>query len=131
MASARDAHDDWYDDEPCGDAGPERARTPAPRPLALVGRAPLAFELVAPDSFDAAQIIADRLRAGTPVLVDFHGVDRELAGRLTDFCSGLVYAVEGTLQHIGREALLLAPRHLDLSGDAASGIREPGFYNRS
>jgi cell division inhibitor SepF len=131
MVSARDAHDDWYDDEPRGDAGAERGGTRAPHPLALVDRAPLAFELVAPDSFDAAQTIADRLRAGTPVLVDLQGVDRELAGRLTDFCSGLVYAVEGTLQHVGRETLLLAPRRLDLSGDAASAIREPGFYNRS
>jgi cell division inhibitor SepF len=130
MVSARDAHDDRYDDEPNGDSGAERGRT-APRSLALVGHATLAFELVAPDSFDVAQTIADRLRAGTPVLLDFHGVDRELTGRLTDFCSGLVYAVEGTLQHVGREVLLLAPRHLDLSGDAASAIREPGFYNRS
>ena len=132
MVSARDAHDDWYeDDEPYGDAGAERDRAPAPRPLALVGRARLAFELVTPDSFEAAQTIADRLRAGAPVLVDFHGVDRDLAGRLTDFCSGLVYAVEGTLQHVGREVLLLAPSHVDIFGDAASAVREPGFYNRS
>jgi cell division inhibitor SepF len=132
MVSARDAYDDdrHEGDEPYGGAGAERGRS-APRPLALVDHASLAFELVAPESFEAAQSIADRLRAGTPVVVDFHGVDRELAGRLTDFCSGLVYAVEGTLQHLGGEALLLAPRHLDLSGDAASAIREPGFYNRS
>ena len=97
----------------------------------MVGRSRLAFEVVAPDSFEVAQTIADRLRAGVPVLVDFSGVDRDLTGRLTDFCSGLVYAVEGTLQLIGREVLLLAPSHVDLSGDAASAVREPGFYNRS
>ncbi len=132
MVSARDAHDDWYeDDEPYGDAGAERDQAPAQRPLSLVGRSRLAFEMVAPDSFEVAQTIADRLRAGTPVLVDLHGVDRDLAGRLTDFCSGLVYAVEGTLQHVGREVLLLAPSHVDVSGDVASAVREPGFYNRS
>ena len=39
MVSARDAYDDWYeDDEPYGDAGAEWDRTPASRPLALVGR---------------------------------------------------------------------------------------------
>ena len=63
--------------------------------------------------------------------MDFGGVDRDLAGRLTDFCSGLIYAVEGTLQLVGREVLLLAPGDVDISGDAASAIREPGFYNRS
>jgi cell division inhibitor SepF len=132
MVSARDAHDDWFEDEePYGDAGAEWDREPAPRPLSLVGRRRLAFEVVAPDSFEAAQTIADRLRAGAPVLVNLHGADRDLAGRLTDFCSGLAYAVEGTLQHIGREVFLLAPSHVDISGDAASAVREPGFYNRS
>jgi cell division inhibitor SepF len=132
MVSARDAYDDWYEDgEPYGDAGAEWDRSPAPRRIALAGRAQVAFELVTPDSFEAAQTIADRLCAGVPVLVDLCGVDRDLAGRLTDFCSGLVYAVEGALQHVGREVLLLAPRTMDVSGDAASAVREPGFYNRS
>lgn len=132
MVSARDAYDEGYeDDEPYGIAGPEWDRTPASRSLELVARSRQAFELVAPDSFETAQVIADRLRAGVPVLVDLHGVDRELAGRLTDFCSGLVYAVEGTLQHIGRDVLLLAPSNARISGDAASAVREPGFYNRS
>jgi cell division inhibitor SepF len=131
MVSARDAYDDWYDDEePYGDAGTAWDQAPASRPLSLVTRPRLSFELVRPDSFDAAQTIADRLRSGTPVLVDLHGVDRALAGRLTDFCSGLVYAVEGSLQHVGRNALLLAPEHMDVSGDAASVVREPGFHNR-
>ena len=87
--------------------------------------------MVAPDGFEAAQTIADRLRAGVPVLVDFRGADRDLTGRVTDFCSGLVYAVEGTLQLVGRDVLLLAPGYVDVSGDAASAVREPGFYNRS
>ncbi len=130
MVSARDAYDDWYDDEPYGGAGDEWDRSPV-RPLALVGRPRLAFQLVKPDGFEMAQTIADCLRAGAPVLVDFRGVDRELVGRLMDFCSGLAYAVEASLQHIGREVLLLAPSHVDVSGDAASGVREPGFYNRS
>ena len=130
MVSARDAYDDWYDDEPYGDAGDEWDRSPA-RPLAQVGRPRLAFELVRPDGFEAAQTIADCLRAGAPVLVDLRGLDREMAGRLMDFCSGLAYAVGASLQHIGREVLLLAPSPVDVSGDVASAVREPGFYNRS
>jgi cell division inhibitor SepF len=131
MVSARDAYDDWYDDDDqYGEAGAASDQAPASRRLALAARPRLAFEVVAPDSFEAAQTIADRLRGGTSVLVDFHGVDRALVGRLTDFCSGLVYAVEGSLQHAGRDVLLLAPSNVDVSGDEASGVREPGFYNR-
>jgi cell division inhibitor SepF len=130
MVSARDTYDDWYEDDgPGGEVG-ERGQY-APRSLELVRPAQLAFELVAPESFEVAQTIADRLRAGAPVLVDLGGCDQPLKGRLTDFCSGLVYALEGTLQHVGREVLLLAPDHVDVSGDEASAVREPGFYNRS
>ena len=67
----------------------------------------------------------------SPVLVDLRGCSAQLSGRLTDFCSGLAYALEGTLQPIGREVILLTPRHVDVSGDEASAVREPGFYNRS
>ena len=129
MVTARDAYDDWYeDDEPYGRGVWDE--DVAPRPLSLVVRPRLEFELVAPDRFDAAQTIADRLRTGTPVLVDFHGVERALAGRLTDFCSGLVYAVEGGLQQVGPDVLLLTPDHVDVSGDEASDVRGPGFHNR-
>jgi cell division inhibitor SepF len=132
MVSARDSHDDRYDDqEPGGDAGAGWDRRPAPRPLELVGRPRQSFELVRPESFEAAQTIADSVRAGIPVLVDLHGCDPELAGRLTDFCSGLAYAVEGALQLIGREVLLVAAHTLDVHGDVASAVRAPGFYNRS
>jgi hypothetical protein len=132
MVTARDAYDDWYeDDEPYGEAGERRYESSPSRPLELVRRTRLAFELIAPESFEEAQTIADRLRAGAPVLVDLRPCDPRLAGRLLDFCSGLVYAVEGTLQHVGREVLLLTPSHVVVSGDEASAVREPGFYNRS
>jgi cell division inhibitor SepF len=129
--TAGDAYDDWYeDDEPYGDLE-ERRRGSSPRPLEVVRPARLAFELIAPESYEDAKTVADRLRGGAPVLIDFRGADRELAGRLTDFASGLVYALGGTLQQVGREVLLLTPNNVDLSGDEASAVREPGFYNRS
>ena len=132
MVTARDAHDNWYEDDDRLD-DPEHeweAGSRDARRLELVGRARLAFETVAPESFEAAQAVADRLREGRPVLLDFHGCDPRLAGRLTDFASGLVYALGGTLQLVGREVVLLAPSHVDLSGDEASGVGSPGFYNR-
>jgi cell division inhibitor SepF len=136
MVSVRDAYDDWYDDagyagdEPCAAAEPRRRENTAPRPLSLVRPAPLAFELVRPEDFEVAQRIADRLRDGASVLVDFAGCEGKLASRLTDFASGVVYALGGSLQHVGDEVLLLAPGHLLVSGDEASEVRAPGFYNR-
>ena len=132
MVTSRDAYDDRYEDEERhGEAGDRWDDGPA-RPFELVRRPRVAFDVVTtPESFEVAQTIADRLRGGTPVLVDLRGCSAQLSGRLMDFCSGLAYALEGTLQHIGREVILLAPSHVDVSGDEASAVREPGFYNRS
>jgi FtsZ-interacting cell division protein YlmF len=138
MVSARDAYDDWYeDDEPYGDAGASRSEhaasryeDAAPRPLSLVRRADLTFEVVRPEDFEAAQRVADRLRAGASVLLDFEDCDGALAGRLTDFASGLVYALGGSLQHVGDSVLLLTPSDMTVSGDELSDIRTAGFYNR-
>jgi len=131
MVTARDAYDDRYEDDERSQ-GPEDDWPPRPsRRLDLVRRSELSFQLIAPEKYEDAQMIADRLRAGAPVVIDFRGVDRELAGRLTDFASGLVYALEGTLQYVGRGVLLLTPSNVDLSGDEASAVREPGFFNRS
>jgi cell division inhibitor SepF len=131
MVSARDAYDDWYeDDEPYGDADVGRYDQSSSRPLSLVRPARLAFEVVRPEDFEAAQRIADRLRVGAPVLIDLEGSDVALAGRLTDFASGLVYALGGSLQHVGSTVLLLTPSHMTVSGDELSDIRGPGFHNR-
>jgi FtsZ-interacting cell division protein YlmF len=137
MGSARDAYD-WYDaDDPYADTGGRwdepRARwdeARSPRRLSVVRPAPLAFELVRPVDFESAQRIADRLRDGASVLVDFEGCERALVGRLMDFASGLVYAVGGQLQHVGDQVVLLTPSHLDVSGDEASDVRASAFYNR-
>ena len=127
MVRAESEHDEWYRDDP-----PMRAssRASEARPLGLVRAAKFAVQLVAPESFEVAQTIADRLRAGASVVIDFHDCAPELTGRLTDFCSGLAYAVGGSLQHVGADVVLLTPETVDVSGDEASGVRSPGFFNR-
>jgi Cell division protein SepF len=138
MVSASDAYDDCYDDDgPYADSGGRWDEPssrwdggPVPRRLSVVRPDPLAFELVRPVDFESAQRIADRLRDGVSVLVDFEGCERALVGRLMDFASGLVYALGGRLQHVGDQVVLLTPSHLDVSGDEASDVRASGFYNR-
>jgi cell division inhibitor SepF len=128
---AGDAHRDLFErwglgDPPVGDFAPSSAGR-----LELVRRQESTFHLIAPDDFDAAQQVADLFREGEPVVVDLQDCDRLLAGRLIDFCSGLVYALDGTLQHVGREVVMLLPSRASLSGDEHMQIREPGFFNRS
>ena len=121
--------DDIYAQEPSSErlAG----RDGSVRPLALVRPQRLEFGLVAPQSFAEAQQIADRFRHDTPVIVDLQGCEAALAKRLVDFCSGLTYALDGSLQIIDRGILVLAPRTVELSGEATVGLRAKGFYNQA
>ncbi len=121
-------YDDIYSDEPLRRSPPVRER--AARPLALVRPPRLGFSLVTPRDFEAAQQIADHLRADSLVIVDLESCGRDLAERLTDFCSGLTYALEGSLQHISAQILLLAPHNVDLSSEALGGLRERRFFNQ-
>ena len=115
---------------PSGDnAGADEPLVELPS-LALVRAPQLEFGLLAPQSFDDAQQIADRFRSAVPTLVNLQGCEAGLAKRLIDFCSGLVYALDGRLQFAATGVLLLAPRDVELSGDERAGLREGSFFNQ-
>ena len=109
---------------------PQQARQGAAKPLALVRPPRIEFSLVTPQDFDDAQQIADRLRADTPVIVDLQSCGRDLSKRLTDFCSGLTYALEGSLQFIVEKVVLLVPHNVELSSEASGGLQEMRFFNQ-
>jgi cell division inhibitor SepF len=125
----RDDLDEIYRDEPLVGGRPLRER--APRPLALVRPPHLEVLVVMPNEFADAQQIADRLRAGGPVILDLQSSGRELSRRLTDFCSGLSYALDARLQLIGEQVVLLAPQNLELSSEAPSALQERRFFNQA
>ena len=107
-----------------------QARQRAARPLAVVRPPRIEFSLVTPQDFDDAQQIAARLRADSPVIVDLQSCGRDLSKRLTDFCSGLTYALEGSLQYIGETVVLLAPHKVELASEAPGGLHERRFFNQ-
>ena len=121
-----DYHDYGDDDESTAPAEYERAA----RPLAVVRPQRLAFSLVTPQDFEAAQRIADNLRADTPVIVDLQACGRDLAERLIDFCSGLTYALDGGMQRVGDKIFLLTPRNVEVSAEERARLIEKGFFNQ-
>lgn len=121
-------YDEIYRDEPLRRSA--SMREPSARPLALVRPLRVRFSLVTPGDFDAAQQIADHLRADRLVIVDLESCGPELAKRLTDFCSGLTYALEANVEYIGEKVMLLTPHAAEVSSDALGGLRERRFFNQ-
>ncbi|HHY07678.1 MAG: cell division protein SepF [Lawsonella sp.] len=64
---------------------------------------------VSPKSYAEAELIGKRFREGNPVVVDLSRLDTALGQRLIDFSSGLVFAMDGSLERIARKVFLLSP----------------------
>ncbi len=81
-----------------------------------------------PKGFNDAQQVGDRLKAGTPVILNLQGLDRELQRRLIDFSSGLCYALSGTMSKAAEQVFLLTPQNVEVSDDDKERLRNQGLY---
>ena len=83
--------------------------------------------VVAPARFADAQEIGDRLKDDQPVIVNLQVVDRDLARRMIDFCSGLAYALSGSMEKVADQVFLLAPTNVKVSDEERLRLAERGF----
>lgn len=85
---------------------------------------PVQVIVLEPVSFDDSQKVADYLRGSQPVVINFEGTDGVVAKRMTDFVSGTLYALNGTMKKIGRNILVCAPRNVNI--DAGAAMQDEG-----
>ena len=74
--------------------------------------------VIEPVSFDDSQKVADFLRNDQPVVVNFETTEPAVRKRMTDFISGTIYALNGTIRTIGPNILVCAPRNVDIDAEA-------------
>lgn len=94
------------------DAAPLRAvPNAADRPAAPQVK----IHTIEPRSYAEAQSIADKFKAGQPVIVNLLGTDAELCKKLLDFAAGLTYGLDGSIQKVSDRVYMLSPRNVDVS----------------
>jgi len=108
---------------------PRRTVMPQARPKVHV---------VAPVSFSDAQEIADRFKSNQPVIVNLQlrsegdqgdaAVDRALARRMIDFCSGVTYALSGSMDRVADQVFLLTPSNVEVSAEEKRRLQDQGLY---
>jgi cell division inhibitor SepF len=105
-----------------------RAAPPTPlRPLPNPGPTPK-VHVASPTEFADAQEIADRFRTGQPVIVNLGNAYRELAHRMIDFCSGVAYALGGTMDKVADKVFLMTPSNVEVSAEEKRRLQERGLY---
>ncbi|MCD8241099.1 MAG: cell division protein SepF, partial [Lachnospiraceae bacterium] len=70
-----------------------------------------------PTLFDEAREITDTLINNCTVVLNFEGLDVEVAQRIIDFTSGSCYAIGGNLRKVSNYIFIMTPRNVDLAGD--------------
>lgn len=91
---------------------------------ATVGTKP---QLVVPRTFDDAEDFGDRLRSGVPILLNLKELDKAMARRILDFCSGLCYGLRAKMDRAGSGVFLLIPADIQLSADDYQAVRDSGL----
>jgi cell division inhibitor SepF len=85
-------------------------------------------QVVAPARFSDAQEIGDLVKANHPVIVNLQSSERDLARRMIDFCSGLTYALSGSMEKVADQVFLLTPSNVDIPPEERRRLTEPGVF---
>ena len=109
---------------------PTSGVTVTPRPTVVRPITPMhgaKVHLVAPSRFADAQEIGDRFRNGQPVIVNLQSNDRELSRRMIDFCSGVTYALSGSMDKVDDQVFLLTPANVEVSAEERRRLHERNY----
>lgn len=75
-----------------------------------------------PDDFNDAQLIANNLCNGKTTVLNMEGIEIYEAQRIIDFISGCCYAIDGSLEAISSNIFIIAPAATEVSGDLIEEI---------
>lgn len=85
-------------------------------------------QVVAPARFSDAQEIGDMVKSSMPVIVNLQASEKDLARRMIDFCSGLTYAVGGSMEKVAESVFLLTPSNVEVSAEERQRLQENGLF---
>ncbi|MDH2393466.1 cell division protein SepF [Streptomyces sp. HNM0663] len=96
-----------------GAAGPSAARDSAEQRRMVVLRVQI---------FADAREVAEYLVARIPVLLDLTSADADVAKRVLDFSSGVVFGLGSAMHRVDRNVFLLTPVGTEVEGVAAAAV---------
>ena len=73
--------------------------------------------LFEPRSYEEAESIAQHLKARKACVVNLHRLQRDYAQRTIDFLTGVVVALDGTIQKVGHNVILCTPHSVNVGGE--------------
>ncbi len=97
-------------------------------PLESAPRAPVETKVIVARNFSDAQVLADGIRSGRPMVLDLRSTEPEMVRRLVDFTSGLTYALDGKMAKISQGVILVSPAGVAVSSEELDRLATLGLY---
>lgn len=80
--------------------------------------------LFEPRSFEESEEVARYLKEKRAAVVNLHRLQRDYAQRTIDFLTGVVFALDGTIQKIGHNVILCTPETIGVQGEISLSLDE-------
>lgn len=124
--------EDIAQDEPrqerVGEEPVRESRRPAPRPAAPVSaKDQVNMVIVKSGDYSDARTVAEHILNHRAVLLNLENCNKEMAQRILDFLSGVVYALGGDLQRVAHSTYAVTPRNVGLQGELLDNMRGEEF----
>lgn len=73
--------------------------------------------LFEPREFDEAEEIANHIKARRACTINLHRMPNEYRQRLIDFLTGVIFAVDGSINRVGADVILCSPKTMQVGGE--------------
>lgn len=112
------------DDIPVPSASSKRSKV-----VNINATAQLKVVVVQPLSYNDAPEIVDHLKVKKPVVVNLEKLESGVAGKIFDFLSGAVFALDGSMQKVSSGILLIVPNTMGIMGDFSDELKTQGIFD--
>ncbi|PWM39630.1 MAG: hypothetical protein DBX52_04450 [Clostridiales bacterium] len=101
---------------------------PAAKPASpAAARGQVNMVIIKSSDYGDARTVADHILGNRAVLLNLENFNKEMAQRILDFLSGVVYAQGGDLQRVAHSTYAVTPRNVGLQGELTDELKDEVF----
>lgn len=105
----------------------ETYRTTAPRTSVSSPKSQVNMVIIKSSDYGDARTVADHILGNRAVLLNLENCNKDMAQRILDFLSGVVYAQGGDLQRVAHSTYAVTPRNVGLQGELSEELKEEEY----
>ena len=102
-------------------------RTTVPRTSVSSAKSQVNMVIIKSSDYGDARTVADHILGNRAVLLNLENCNKDMAQRILDFLSGVVYAQGGDLQRVAHSTYAVTPRNVGLQGELSEELKEEEY----